>query len=128
MVEPVLALVHAPGAGLRALLLHLRVMAPLGVERVAIMFLGPRLLALAPPPVMAASPAAVAPKTSTSSRRFIAILLLLRNMVLVATHPEWVTVLVASIIPQQFPARGFSLEKSPVFVFHVVNPLDTMLP
>src|SRR5208283_223503 len=84
--------------------------------------------ALAPPPVMAASPAAVAPKTPTTSRRFIAILLLLRNMVLVATHPEWVTVLVASIIPQQFPARGFSLEKSPVFVFHAVNPLDTMLP
>ncbi len=50
VVEPVLALVHAPGAGLRALLLHLRVMAPLGVERVAIMFLGPRLLGAGPTP------------------------------------------------------------------------------
>ncbi len=29
---------------------------------------------------------------------------------------------------QQFPAWGFSLEKSPVFVFHVVIPFDTMLP
>jgi len=29
---------------------------------------------------------------------------------------------------QQFPTRGFSLEKSPVFVFHVVIPFDTMLP
>jgi hypothetical protein len=48
---------------------------------------------------MAASPAAVPPKTPSSSRRFIAILLLLRNIVLVATHPEWATVLMASMIP-----------------------------
>jgi len=34
----------------------------------------------------------------------------------------------AACIMQQFPAWGFSLEKSPVFVFHVVIPFDTMLP
>ena len=74
-------------------------MAPLGVERVAFMPLGLRLLARAPPPVMAANPAAVAPQTPRSSRRFIAILLLLRNVVLLTTHPEWAAVLMASLIP-----------------------------
>ena len=28
---------------------------------------------------------------------------------------------------QRFPAGGFPLENSPCFVFHVVNPFDTML-
>ena len=104
------------------------VMAPLGVERVVIMFLGPRLLVLAPPPVMAASPAWSHPRLPPVHDGSLPFSSCRGNMVLVATHLEWVTVLVASTIPQQFPARGFSLEKSPVFVFHVVNPLDTMLP
>ncbi len=37
--------------------------------------------------------------------------------------PTWMMPLL-----QQFPAWGFSLEKSLVFVFHVVIPFDTMLP